>query len=138
MRRAAHLSGPAAFKAVLARPATAKTRHFVLHTLSSAALAELGALTQGNAALAVGVLVPKRLAKRAVTRNAIRRQIYAWFEAWRMSAGVDSGWFVVRLRAAFAQADRDQAATSRALRDGVRTDAAELGQRAQAQLGQSL
>jgi ribonuclease P protein component len=71
----------------------------------------------------LGAMVPKRWAKRAVTRNAIKRQIYnvsTDFESGlRMSA------YVVRLRSGF---DRTQfiSATSDLLKDSVRQELQQL------------
>ena len=45
----------------------------------------------------LGAVVPKRHARRAVTRTLIKRQIYAAAERHR--AGLASGLWVVRLRA---------------------------------------
>ena len=74
-------------------------------------------------------MVPKRWAKRAVTRNAIKRQIY------NVSAEFESVFaeraHVVRLRATF---DRKQfiSATSDALKTAVREELRQLFTRAQA------
>ena len=64
-------------------------------------------------------MVPKRWAKRAVTRNAIKRQIYAvsseYANAYPRSA------FVVRLRCAFAKTEF-LSAVSDPLRRAIRTE----------------
>jgi ribonuclease P protein component len=71
-------------------------------------------------------MVPKRWAKRAVTRNAIKRQIYT------VSAGFEAGMpqaaYVVRLRAGF---DRKvfPSATSEALKAAVRAELHQLFER---------
>lgn len=72
-------------------------------------------------------MVPKRWAKRAVTRNTIKRQIYALgaeFEPRLMFAA-----HVVRLRSTF---DRKQfvSATSDVLRQAVRAELKQLFKRA--------
>jgi ribonuclease P protein component len=69
----------------------------------------------------LGAIVPKRHAKRAVTRNLLKRQIRAAFSG---APGLAAGLWVVRLRAPF---DRKQfpSASSDALRAAVRD---ELGQ----------
>ncbi len=72
-------------------------------------------------------MVPKRWARRAVTRNAIKRQIYAvssTFESRLTEAA-----HVVRLRAAF---DRTQfpSASSDALKHSVRDELIQLFTRA--------
>ena len=127
-----------------------RTAHFALHRLaldaSSTAMASQAAAvaptgpgslphTQGPQALFVvpgvwlGAMVPKRWARRAVTRNAIKRQIYtvgATFEARLPQAA-----HVVRLRATF---DRKQfvSATSCALKQAVRAELVQLFARAAA------
>ena len=63
------------FQAVMAGAPVAKTPHFALHR------AALDVPVEGRPLFPVadawlGVLLPKRWARRAVTRNAIRRQIY--------------------------------------------------------------
>lgn len=85
-----HLKTRKQFQSMLAHPPVARTSHFCLHRLpvgelaratGDAALLTLAAPTQDAPAhpprLWVGALLPKRWAKRAVTRNLIRRQVYA-------------------------------------------------------------
>ena len=77
----------------------------------------------------LGAMVPKRWAKRAVTRNAIKRQIY------NVSAEFESALteraHLVRLRSGF---DRVQfvSATSEALRSAVRAELVQLFSRVKA------
>ena len=74
-------------------------------------------------------MVPKRWAKRAVTRNTIKRQIYAVsrdFEPVLQQAA-----HVVRLRAGFDKA-RYVSATSDALKSAVREELQQLFTRATA------
>ena len=68
-------------------------------------------------------MVPKRWARRAVTRNTIKRQIYA--VASGFEARMPSGAHVVRLRMGF---DRKQfvSATSEALKQAVRAELEQL------------
>jgi len=95
-----------------------RTAHFALHRLAlDAAAAQT--LFDVQSDIWLGALVPKRWARRAVTRNTIRRQMYAvsaHFEACLPQAA-----YVVRLRAAF---DRKQfvSATSTALKRAVRAE----------------
>ena len=120
------------FQAVLAGSTVARTAHFALHccALEAAAVA-----TQNPgvptlfpvSGVWLGAMVPKRWAKRAVTRNAIKRQIYnvsADFEP-RMPVRAH----VVRLRASF---DRAQfvSATSDVLKAAVRAELQQLFSRA--------
>jgi ribonuclease P protein component len=67
----------------------------------------------------VGAVVPKRHARRAVTRSLIKRQIYAAAERHRERLG--PGLWIVRLRSPF---DRRHfvSAASRALRDDARRE----------------
>ena len=75
----------------------------------------------------IGALVPKRWAKRAVTRNAIKRQIYTVSAAHEARLPVAA--HVVRLRAGF---DRKQfpSATSEPLKQAVRAELEQLLTRA--------
>ena len=131
------------FQAAMAGDTVSRTAHFALHRLvleagGSAPAGQPGAAppgpgslpsTQGPQALFavqdvwLGAMVPKRWARRAVTRNAIKRQIYtvgATFEARLPRAA-----HVVRLRAAF---DRKQfiSATSDQLKLAVRAELLQL------------
>jgi len=77
----------------------------------------------------LGAMVPKRWAKRAVTRNAIKRQIYnvsAEFES-----ALNDRAHLVRLRSGF---DRAQfvSATSEALKSAVRAELVQLFSRVKA------
>ena len=67
----------------------------------------------------LGAMIPKRWAKRAVTRNAIKRQIYS--VARDFESRLPSGAWVVRLRSGF---DRSQfrSASSIVLKDVVRSE----------------
>ncbi|MGQ2924085.1 MAG: ribonuclease P protein component [Hydrogenophaga sp.] len=106
----------------------AKTPHFALHraALSSA---------EGDRALFpvadawLGVMLPKRWAKRAVTRNAIRRQIY---EVARQQAGtLPQAALVVRLRSEFSRR-QFVSATSDVLKRAVRAELEQLLSRSSA------
>lgn len=105
----------------------AKTPHFALHrvALDSAGDGERAMFPVADAWL--GVLLPKRWARRAVTRNAIRRQIY---EAARERAHVlpKDAW-VVRLRTEFSR-KVFVSATSDVLKRAARTELDQLLDRA--------
>ncbi len=68
-------------------------------------------------------MVPKRWAKRAVTRNAIKRQIYS--VSAESGALLDTAAYVVRLRAGFDRV-RFISATSEALKSAVRLELQQL------------
>jgi ribonuclease P protein component len=85
------------FQAVLANTPVAKTPHFALHRLVLNA-GEVEAALFPVAGPWLGVLIPKRWARRAVTRNAIRRQIYATAPE---ACGLPAAAHVVRLRGGF-------------------------------------
>lgn len=103
------------FQAVLAGSIIAKTTHFALHCNSldvSGAASQLSkAVVRSEAGVLgplscqqgmwIGALVPKRWAKQAVTRNAIRRQIYA--VSRECCGSYPQLAFVVRLRCSFAK-----------------------------------
>ncbi|HEX2540773.1 MAG TPA: ribonuclease P protein component [Caldimonas sp.] len=67
----------------------------------------------------LGAVVPKRHARRAVTRSLIKRQIYAAAERHRTELA--AGLWVVRLRAPFDR-QRFPSAASAALKLGSRTE----------------
>ncbi|MFG6417295.1 ribonuclease P protein component [Roseateles sp. DC23W] len=147
---------PVDFERVLARPSRARSAHFALHHLSAppapsawvsaqlrTAQAELstgGAQATHNAVdpnppaeastpvegCWVGMVVPKRHAKRSVTRQLLKRQIRA---AFAQATGMPPGLWVVRLRSPF---DRQQfpSAASDALRAAARAELTQLLQRA--------
>ena len=67
----------------------------------------------------LGAMVPKRWAKRAVTRNAIKRQIYTVSNDFSPRVS-DTGW-VVRLRRDFSRKEF-VSASSEALKQLVRSE----------------
>lgn len=128
------LQNRAQFQAVLAAGTVARTAHFALHALTwpTPATADApDATVPANprvprarplfptSGMWLGAMVPKRWARRAVTRNTIKRQIYAL--APQYEARLPCAAYVVRLRSAF---DRKQfaSATSEPLRQAVRAE----------------
>ncbi|MDE3233643.1 MAG: ribonuclease P protein component [Pseudomonadota bacterium] len=93
------------FQAVMSAGSVARTPHFVLHQWQHPAKASTGSGFEETPALFVdgvlmmGALTPKRWAKRAVTRNMIRRQIHA--VSHEFEKGLKPTAYVVRLRATF-------------------------------------
>ena len=67
----------------------------------------------------LGAVVPKRHARRAVTRSLLKRQIRAAVE--RHAGGLPAGLWVVRLRAPFDR-HTNRSAASQALRDAARAE----------------
>lgn len=148
------LQRPVDFERVLSRPTRARSAHFALHHLSAdpAPSAWVAAklrtaqaeLSTGNAQAAhtvvepvppcapkgcwVGMVVPKRHARRSVTRQLLKRQIRA---AFAERPGMPPGLWVVRLRSPF---DRQKfpSAASDALRQAARAELAQLLDRAMA------
>jgi ribonuclease P protein component len=108
----------AQFDAVMSGPPVAKTAHFALHMARSHAAGGAPDLFPGGGAW-LGVLLPKRWARRAVTRNALRRQIYA--VARELAAGLPQLPMVVRLRSGFSRSDFPSA-TSDALKREARAE----------------
>lgn len=110
----------------MAGTTVARTAHFALHRN---ALDATGPSVHGPQALFavqepwIGALVPKRWARRAVTRNAIKRQIYTVAQDFALQMPVAA--HVVRLRSGF---DRKQfpSATSDALKRAVRAELQQL------------
>ena len=124
--RVRHLRTRAQFQALLGTTAVARTAHFALHRWRPTALPATpdgDALFQPSDAVWLGAMTPKRWARRAVTRNAIRRQIYAVGE--NLTPALQAGAHLVRLRSAFAPA-RFPSAASDALKRAVRDELLQL------------
>lgn len=118
------------FQAVLACAPTARTEHFSMHSLDLGAAPAAAFSAPGPW---LGALVPKRWARRAVTRNLIRRQIHALASARPLLLSAH-GAHVVRLRSAFDPM-RYRSAASPALRAAVRAELLQLFERALRQRG---
>jgi ribonuclease P protein component len=90
----------------MGKPPCARTEHFMAHHLRSVELSTgadqglPGLVDDASVPLWVGLVVPKRHARRSVTRNLMRRQIRACVERHR--ARLSPGDWVVRLRKGFA------------------------------------
>jgi ribonuclease P protein component len=141
----ARLVKSADFERVLRIRRRAATVHFAVHhlvarpgaarrALPGAAPAELSTIVMPAGALPVedssangpaperawvGAVVPKRHARRAVTRSLLKRQIYAAAERHRDRLG--PGLWIVRLRSPFERT-RFVSAASQALRDDARAE----------------
>ena len=133
------------FERVLATRSRASTAHFSFHHVEGRPTRPAGASDQPEASKLsticersdaqpvedfspaappagpswVGAVVPKRHARRAVTRSLIKRQIYA--VTARGSEPLAAGLWIVRLRAPFQRAEFTSAA-SPALRRAVRSE----------------
>ncbi|GAB1385333.1 hypothetical protein MASR1M59_04810 [Melaminivora sp.] len=148
MHRLHRLKTRPQFQAVLAGSTVSRTAHFALHRLTLPASPPTAAVLHtgpdealdASASLALfalptgalpgpwlGAMVPKRWARRAVTRNAIKRQIYA--VAGEQAQAMPHAAHVVRLRSAF---DRKQfiSASSELLKQAVRAELQQLFVRA--------
>ena len=132
------------FQAALSGGTVSRTPHFALHRLSlpeslltGNTSAPQGTPTGSNSdtpaplfktqEVWLGAMVPKRWARRAVTRNAIKRQIYAISAEFEVRLPCAA--HVVRLRSEF---DRRQfiSATSPLLKNAVRLELEQLFERA--------
>lgn len=115
------------FQAVLAGTIVAKTPHFVLHrnVLAAKAVPNRSGKQVDAPVLFreqdmwIGAMVPKRWAKRAVTRNAIKRQIYT--VSAEFSHLYPQAAFVVRLRSSFSRTEF-VSAVSDLLKQAVRAE----------------
>ena len=124
----------AQFQAVLAGRIVAKTPHFALHcnalatkapaTPSVKPVVDAPALFREQD-MWIGAMVPKRWAKRAVTRNAIKRQIYT--VSADFSHQYPQAAFVVRLRSSFARTEFASAVSDQ-LKQAVRAEVQALMQ----------
>jgi ribonuclease P protein component len=139
------------FERVLATPARARSAHFAAHHVAQAPGrakqatrgAHSGELSTGDPEVCAqpvdesgapapdrcwfGAVVPKRHARKAATRNLLRRQIRAAMD--RHHVGLPHGLWLVRLRAPF-DARRYQSAASDALRCAARVELDALLKRA--------
>ena len=127
------------FQAAFAGGTVARTSHFALHRvlLPLALIGENKNTSElpdsktsplfSVSAIWMGAMVPKRWAKRAVTRNAIKRQIYNISSEFELKMTVAA--YVVRLRSGF---DKTQfpSATSDALKTAVYQELQQLFTRA--------
>lgn len=96
----------AQFQVVLAERVIAKSEHFALHrhALAAEESPSSGVLLRpmfSPSGLWLGAMVPKRWARRSVTRHAIKRQIYDVAQA--MLPAQDSAAYLVRLRTGFSR-----------------------------------
>ena len=106
------------FQVIMTGAPVAKAPHFALHSTG------LGHASDARLLFPVadtwlGVLLPKRWARRAVTRNAIRRQIYETARA--MAPDLPQVALVVRLRSEFSR-KQFLSATSDVLKRAVRAE----------------
>lgn len=106
------------FQAVLAGILIAKTTHFALHRLDTGSTEPIASLFLANGTW-IGAMAPKRWAKRAVTRNAIKRQIYTVCAS--LVPPLPQAAFLVRLRREFSRQEF-VSASSVLLKDAVRTE----------------
>ncbi len=130
----AHLLNKSQFDAVFAGAVINKTAHFALHYADignhlevhnevhapkPGKQPEVAPEAEAVHGLAVGVVLPKRWARRAVTRNTIKRQVYAVSTVCAYSLA--KGYYVVRLKTEFSRATFTSA-TSTALKRAVRAE----------------
>lgn len=124
-----------AVKRALAAPVRARTPHFVLHCVTfegaralvpdlptDGAPRQVGTVDNGEkvASTGLGLVVPKRWARRAVTRNVIRREMREAARRHQHRIAVGS-WILLRQRAAMERS-RFASAASAALRGAVRAE----------------
>jgi ribonuclease P protein component len=116
-----HLKRWDQFQAVMSCGVVCKTPHFVLHRWNPATAPEAAPFVEGR--LLLGALTPKRWAKRAVTRNLIKRQIYEVSALYAHELTLTA--HVVRQRSEF---DKRQfiSASSSALKKAVRGELTQL------------
>jgi ribonuclease P protein component len=100
-----------------------RSPHFALHRASLLVIEPLlqeKAQSDGpQVSVFIGVIAPKRWAKRAVTRNTIKRQVFA--VSRELAAQLPPGAYVLRLASGFAR-EQFKSATSTALKQAVRQE----------------
>jgi ribonuclease P protein component len=130
------LKNRAQYDAAMAGGTLSRTPHFVLHRLLIEAPGQPAtgsdSASGAQALFAVrapwmGAVVPKRWAKRAVTRNGIKRQIYSLSETFESRLAPAA--HVVRLRTGFAR-EEFPSAWSDALKQAVRGELLQLFEKA--------
>lgn len=110
----------------------ARTPHFVLHQWQHPAKASTGSGFEEtptlfiDGILMIGALTPKRWAKRAVTRNLIRRQVHAVSREFEKRLAPTA--YVIRLRATF-DLHKFVSASSDVLKQTVRKELKQLFER---------
>ncbi len=109
---------PAAINAARGVQGVYRSPHFTLHVANAGLWLELPVQQT-----TIGVIAPKRWAKRAVTRNLIKRQVYA--VSYEMSARLPCAYMVVRQHAAFSR-EQFISASSKALKVAVRQELQQL------------
>jgi ribonuclease P protein component len=126
------------FQAALAGNLIAKSTHFALHRVALDSQADKNEPSLFSVSDTwIGAMVPKRWAKRAVTRNAIKRQIYTVSTRLQhapMPAASPAA-FLVRLRREFSR-QVFSSASSCALKEAVRAELLVLIQTATAAMQQ--
>lgn len=135
------------FRELMATPVRSRSAHFAIHHAARTpsnhrrptAEAEDRKISTGDelafhqsvddlpTRLWLGTMIPKRLARRAVTRNLLRRQVRA--AMGRHGAHLAAGMWLVRLRSAFDPA-AFRSASSPALRAAARVELDQLLKRA--------
>jgi ribonuclease P protein component len=106
------------FQAAMVDRPVATTPHFALHRAALEGTQAARPLFPVADAW-LGVVLPKRWARRAVTRNAIRRQVYE--TARLLPAGLPQAAWVVRLRSEFSRKEF-VSASSEPLKFAVRAE----------------
>jgi ribonuclease P protein component len=132
------LKNRAQFDAAMAGGTVSRTPHFVLHRAPLDATSSTGPESDGRQVLFVlqtepwiGAVIPKRWAKRAVTRNGIKRQVYNVSASFEQRLPVAA--HVVRLRMDFARKDFPSA-WSDPLKAAVRGELLQLFERVAAKV----
>jgi ribonuclease P protein component len=101
----------AQFQAALTGNIVAKTSHFALHCIDTQpSLTESRMPLFSSGDTWIGAMTPKRWAKRAVTRNAIKRQIYSISDSLQSSLPAVA--FLVRLRKEFSRKEYTSASSA--------------------------
>ncbi len=113
------------YQAVLANAPCARTEHFVMHRMLQQLpeAPDARAHFPGADRLWVGAMVPKRWARRAVTRNLIKRQVYSI--AAQHALVLPAAAYLVRLRSTFDR-QKFKSASSETLRREVHEEVEQL------------
>ena len=98
------------FQAVLSGKVVSKSHHFALHHLClDTQQTDDRTCLFPHSLVYVGAMTPKRWAKSAVTRNAIKRQVYSMCDSLKTESANSA--FLVRLKQQFSRVDFISAAS---------------------------
>jgi ribonuclease P protein component len=111
------LANQAQFEQVMASELLVRSPHFVVH------MAKIGNDASENNANFIGLIVPKKWAKKAVARNAIKRQVIETWRQWVCDKPAMA--YVVRLKSSW-KINQFKSAVSNQFKESLRLELSHL------------